>query len=91
MRFVISTNIVDKNKLVNWRFNISSNDKKVRVSGAQGAIFNLYNIMGSKIIQQRIHSDDELINLSMVSPGLYIISIQSGNNSIYTSKIIIER
>lgn len=54
---------------------LSVNGTKVHVSGADGAVLEVYNLTGVKIATYRIDSNDKQVNLSNLSKGYYILKV----------------
>ncbi|HEY9116062.1 MAG TPA: T9SS type A sorting domain-containing protein, partial [Bacteroidales bacterium] len=61
-------------------------DKKVFGNNATANVF-IYSVYGSLVIQQEVSSPS--VNISNLSPGLYVVKISS-DNKIFTGKLIIQ-
>jgi len=61
-------------------------DKKVFGNNTTANVF-IYSVYGSLVSQQEVSSPN--VNISNLSPGLYVVKI-SCNNKIFTGKLIIQ-
>ena len=68
---------------------VKGNSLTVTTSSTEAKTVNIFNVLGRKVFSQRFSSMNKIMDISGISPGVYIMKVSEGNN-IATKKLIIE-
>lgn len=91
--FVLSTQIID---IQNININPNPAQSYLNITFKEAADFptallKLRDLTGKIVLEQRLNEMNELINLPQLPNSLYLLSIETSNQRLYTEKILIER
>jgi hypothetical protein len=63
---------------------------RISVLSAANQTISVYNVLGEKVLSRNVKHQVEIIDLSSLDNGTYIIRIE-GNNTIVTRKIVLNK
>ena len=87
---LLSVNEVSKNQFILYP---NPNDGVFSISikePIEKAVLLLYDILGRKIDEQKISSQENLLNFENLHSGIYYLKIVKGNQIIYNKKVVIK-
>lgn len=70
-------------------YNAANKTLKLQSNTVPFSSISVYNLLGKSVLQQNSHNTEEILNLSQLTPSIYLVKLYVGDDSSKTIKLLV--